>query len=685
MRHSLRALVLAVALHSPGAPASAQQLLLVPQPREARVERSITLARGLEIAIPSDSADAFAARDVRDLMHDAGVPLARGAGSARVVLLRSTSAAARALLSREKLTFDEAMRDEGYVIVPDGTTLAVIGATPQGVFYGAQTVKQLVVGRGASATLQMASVRDWPAMRHRGLHDDLSRGPVPTLEYMKRQMRTFAAYKLNVYSPYFEHTLGYRTNPLSAPPGGSLSREDVTELVAYARRYHIDVIPEQEAFGHLHHVLKYEIYAPLAETPHGHVLAPGQAGSMSLIKQWFAEIDTLFPSRYVHIGADETFELGRGQTMERIQRDSIGPVYLGFLKDIVEAIKRPGKKYMFWGDVAVNHPALVKSLPKEMVAVAWSYGAAASFDRQITPFTQAGFETWVAPGVSNWNRVYPNNNVAFVNIRNFVRDGQRLGASGMLNTTWDDDGEAIFNQTWAGVLFGAAAGWQKGESSIETFQRSFGRAFHRDTSGRIDAAERLLMAAHASLEKAGLGEGSDALFWRDPFSADGIIAAERIRPHSRDLRIAAESALVYIAQLRAAGPVLNPDALDAMELGARRLDVIGMKFQFADDVRRSYARAADTTSRDRNRDLSDISGINGRLQDLRDAYALTRDLYQAAWLRENRPYWMSNVLVKYDLAMQLWQARADRFAATRSEFTRTRRLPSFDAAGIPAP
>ena len=685
MRHSLRALVLAVALHSPGAPASAQQLLLVPQPREARVERSITLARGLEIAIPSDSADAFAARDIRDLMHDAGVPLARGTGSARVVLLRSTSAAARALLSREKLTFDEAMRDEGYVIVPDGSTLAVIGATPQGVFYGAQTVKQLVVGRGASATIQMASVRDWPAMRHRGLHDDLSRGPVPTLEYMKRQMRTFAAYKLNVYSPYFEHTLGYRTNPLSAPPGGSLSREDVTELVAYARRYHIDVIPEQEAFGHLHHVLKYEIYTPLAETPHGHVLAPGQAGSMSLIKQWFAEIDTLFPSRYVHIGADETFELGRGQTMERIQRDSIGPVYLGFLKDIVEAIKRPGKKYMFWGDVAVNHPALVKSLPKEMVAVAWSYGAAASFDRQITPFTQAGFETWVAPGVSNWNRVYPNNNVAFVNIRNFVRDGQRLGASGMLNTTWDDDGEAIFNQTWAGVLFGAAAGWQKGESSIETFQRSFGRAFHRDTSGRIDAAERLLMAAHASLEKAGLGEGSDALFWRDPFSADGIIAAERIRPHSRDLRIAAESALVYIAQLRAAGPVLNPDALDAMELGARRLDVIGMKFQFADDVRRSYARAADTTSRDRNRDLSDISGINGRLQDLRDAYALTRDLYQAAWLRENRPYWMSNVLVKYDLAMQLWQARADRFAATRSEFTRTRRLPSFDAAGIPAP
>jgi hypothetical protein len=554
-----------------------------------------------------------------------------------------------------------------------------------GVFYGAQTVKQLVVGRGQGAVLRMASVRDWPAMRHRGLHDDLSRGPVPTLDFMKRQIRTFATYKLNTYSPYFEHTLYYRSHPLIAPPGGAITREDVTELVSYARRYHIDVVPEQEAFGHLHHVLKYELYANLAETPHGHVLAPGQPGSMSLIKQWFAEIDTLFPSRFVHIGADETFELGRGQTAERIQRDSIGPVYLGFLKDIVEAIKKPDKKYLFWGDVAVNHPDLVRTLPKEMIAVPWDYGAGQSYDRQITPFTQAGIETWVAPGVSSWNRVYPNYNIAFVNIRNFVRDGQRLGATGVLNTTWDDDGESLFNQTWAGVLFGAAAGWQPGESSIETFQRSYGLAFYRDTSGRADAAERLLMAAHASLQKAGLGEGSDALFWRDPFSADGVIAAERIRPVSHELRVAAESALVYVAQLRAAGPVVNANALDALELGARRLDLIGMKFQFADDIRRSYANASDTTRRDTNRELSDISGVNGRLQDLRDGYSLTRDLYEAAWLRENRPYWLHNVLVKYDLAIQSWQARAERFAQARSEFGRTRRLPLPESVGIPAP
>ena len=674
----------AIALHS-GTLTAQRPLLLVPQPREARLEHSVTLARGLTIVIPSDTSDAFAARELRQVLQDAGVPIAKDGGSARVQLLRVGSAAAKSLLERTHTQFSPAMQEEGYVIVNTGTTLSVIGGTAAGVFYGAQTVKQLVSGTGPRATLDMALVRDWPAMRYRGFHDDLSRGPVPTLDFMKRQLRTFAAYKMNAYSPYFEHTLEYRSNPLIGPPGGTISRADVAELVSYARRYHIDVIPEQEAFGHLHHALKYELYGALAETPHGHVLAPGQPGSMALIKQWFAEIDTLFPSQYVHIGADETFELGRGQTAEIIKRDSIGPVYLGFLRDIVQTIKRPGKKYLFWGDVAVNHPTLVRSLPKEMVAVAWSYGASPSFDREITPFTNAGIETWVAPGVSSWNRVYPNNNIAFVNIRNFVRDGQRLGAKGLLNTSWDDDGESLFSQTWAGVLFGAAAGWQPGESSIEQFQKSYGHAFYRDTSGRADAAERLLMAAHASIGRAGLGEGSDALFWRDPFSADGVLSAERIRPVSHDLRIAAESALVYVAQLRNAGGVVNADALDALELGARRLDLIGMKFQFADDIRRSYANAADTSRHDTNRELSDISGINGRFQDLRDAYALTRDMYENEWQRENRPYWIHNVLAKYDLAIQLWQSRADRFLLARSEYGRTRKLPSAESIGFPAP
>ena len=109
-----------------------------------------------------------------------------------------------------------------------------------------------------------------------------------------------------------------------------------------------------------------------------------------------------------------------------------------------------------------------------MIAVPWHYDAEPDFTKAILPFKNAGLETWVAPGVNNWSRMYPDNNEALGNIRAFVRDGQKLGSTGMINTVWNDDGEGIFDQDWFGVLFGAAAGWQAGESSEDAFEASYG-------------------------------------------------------------------------------------------------------------------------------------------------------------------------------------------------------------------
>jgi hexosaminidase len=679
-------LALALLFAVPAAASHAQtDLHLIPQPREIQLEGSVSIRSGITIARPANSEDRFAALDLANTLKERAIrnTSAESGPGPRVVLMRLDAASAQSVLRRHSLTFDPAMRDEGYVITPDGNRIVVIGATSAGVFYGAQTVKQIVSGDGDEARLYRATIRDWPAMRYRGFHDDLSRGPVPTLEFQKKQIRTLAAYKVNVFSPYFEHTLAYSSNPLIAPPGGALTHSDIKELVAYATQYHVDIIPEQEAFGHLHHILKYEIYSPLAETPHGHVLAPGQPGSLPLIRQMFAEIDSLFPSRFVHLGADETFELGRGQTAERVKTEGIGAVYLGFLTQIEAVLKPSGKRFLFWGDVAMNHPDLVKTLPKDLIAVAWTYDPDTSFTRFLAPFRDAGMETWVAPGVNSWNRVYPDNAMALPNIQGFVRDGQRLGSTGVLNTSWDDDGEALFNQTWYGDLFGAAAGWQLGQSNIDTFASSYGRVFHGDLTGKIDEAQRKITAAHALLRAGQVGDASDYLFWLDPWSDEGRSMAQRIRPYTHDLRILAESALVLIAQ---AEPKITRerDALDALSLGARKIDFIGMKFQFADDVVAMYDRAADTTSKSPGRDLNDIIGSNGRLEDLRDGYALIRDLYEKAWLRENRPYWLHNVLARYDLATQMWIDRANRIDLARQQWYRTRKLPPATSIGIPA-
>ena len=668
--------------------AAAQAPRLIPAPREFTAGTAVPLKGAVAVVAGADKNDKFAAADVAATLKERGLKAAAPA-ALTVQLLRASTPEAKALLARHKLAFTDEMKDEGYVVVAEPKSIKVVAASAAGVFYGAQTVKQLVTGAGAALTLQTGVIRDWPAMRWRGFHDDLSRGPVPTLEFQKHIVRTIAAYKMNAYSPYFEHTLAYDGDPLIAPPGGAMTKAQVRELVEFAKAFHVEIIPEQEAFGHLHHALKYEIYSKVAETPHGHVLAPGQPESMNIIKRWFAEIDSIFPSQFVHLGADETFELGKGQTKEAVEKQGLGNVYLKFLGDIERELRAQGSKktFLFWGDIAMESPQLVGQLPKDMIAVAWNYWSTGNFERYLTPFSGTGMQTWVAPGVSNWSMTYPDNNTALKNIQGFVRDGQKLGATGMLNTSWGDDGEEIFNQTWYGVLFGAAASWQKGESSIPDFQRAFGVQFHGDTTGKIDAAQQHLMMAHAALQKAGAGNGHDFLYWVDPYSPEGMEIAKKIRVAAPELRIHAESASVLIAQARRLQPNLREqDALDAMDMGARRLDLIGMKFQFADEMVKAYAAALDP-----NRtkpvtwvDLADISGINGRLQTMREAYVLGRELYEKSWRAENRPYWLHNVLGRYDAAINLWWNRSLMADASRREFSRTRKVPPPERMGIPA-
>jgi hexosaminidase len=108
----------------------------------------------------------------------------------------------------------------------------------------------------------------------------------------------------------------------------------------------------------------------------------------------------------------------------------------------------------------------------------------------IEPFAKNGIETWVAPGDANWNEVYPVAKTALWNIQGFIRDGQRLGSTGALTTVWNDDGEGLFNMDWYGVLFGAVAAWQPGESSIADYQDAYGAIFHLDPTGKINEAEK---------------------------------------------------------------------------------------------------------------------------------------------------------------------------------------------------
>ena len=676
------------------APACAD-LHIVPAVRECRSVDSLPIGNsGVAIPHEQDPETEFIVHDLSQALKERGIAINEHDAPA-IHFFRTDSKGGAAYLEEHHLTFDTAMNEEGYVIGPAGVrSVVIIAKTPAGFFYGVQTLKQLVRGSGKDTILLVPTVRDWPAMAHRGLSDDWSRGPLPNMDFLKREIRTLAAYKYNILSPYFEHTFAYASTPVAAFPGGAMTPDEARELVAYAAMYHITVIPEQEAFGHLHHVLKFEQYSPLGETPHGFVLAPGDPNTLPQIGKWFAELTQVFPGPYAHIGADETAELGLGRTRDEVRQQGLGKVYLDFLSKIDATLAPNHKRLLFWGDIAENQPDLVGTLPKDMIAVPWHYDAAPDFTKAIEPFTKAGLETWVAPGVNNWSRLYPNNNEALGNIRAFVRDGQKLGATGMLNTVWNDDGEGLFDQDWFGVLFGAAAAWQSGESSEAAFTASYGLAFHSDPTGKISQAQTEIMAVHALLKTAGLEDANDSLFWADPFSPSGQGIASKIRPAVHDLRIHAERAITLVAEARADArsqhqELANSEALDALELGARRIDFVGLKFQNADEIVSLYNQAlslaADKSRWNEVDDLVEtIGSANGRIQDIRDGYSLLGGLYRQAWLRDNRPYWLENNLARYDKSAQLWIGRGDKWSLVEQQWYEKHTLPSASDAGLPS-
>jgi hypothetical protein len=256
---------------------------------------------------------------------------------------------------------------------------------------------------------------------------------------------------------------------------------------------------------------------------------------------------------------------------------------------------------------------------------------------------------------------------------------------------WNDDGEGLFNMDWYGVLFGAVAAWQPGESSIAAYQDAYGASFHLDPTGKINEAEKELMAAQEAIGAAKTHMNSDEIFWLDPWSVQGQEISARLLPQARDLRLHAERAIVLLAEVRAADPKLaEPEALTAMDLGARRLDFIGLKFQLAQEITSAYAQAVALQHDKAQRTavshmLEEISSMNGRCQDLRDGYSALKAEYSQVWLVENRPYWLNNVTVRYDVEIERWQRRSSQFQTAVRPWQGGRDLPPASQLGLPAP
>lgn len=226
--------------------------------------------------------------------------------------------------------------DEAYKLTIDRHKVEICARHDAGLFYGLQTVLQLL-DNGDGKTLAAMTVEDSPRFPYRGLHLDVSRHFFDK-EFVKKQLDAMAYFKLNRFHWHLVDGAGWRIEIKKYPRltsfaawrpfddlqewwvggrtfcdqddpravGGYYTQEDIREVVAYAAERHITVVPEIEMPGHSEEVLATYPELSCSGIPYADAdYCVGTEKTFEFLENVLLEVMDLFPSEYIHIGGDE--------------------------------------------------------------------------------------------------------------------------------------------------------------------------------------------------------------------------------------------------------------------------------------------------------------------------------------------------------------------------------------------
>ncbi|QIB45516.1 beta-N-acetylhexosaminidase [Streptomyces aureoverticillatus] len=249
------------------------------------------------------------------------------------------------------LRLDDGMEPEAYRLSVTGDGVEIRGGAAAGVFWGAQTLRQLLgpdafrkapVAPGQERTVPQGVIEDAPRFRWRGMMLDVARHFMPK-DGVLRYLDLLAAHKLNVFHFHLTDDQGWRVEikryprltevgawrPRTKwghraselwdekPHGGYYTQDDIREIVAYAEALHITVVPEIDVPGHSQAAIAaypelgntdvvdtsaLSVWDSWGVTPN--VLAPTD-GTLRFYEGVFEELLELFPSTFIHVGGDE--------------------------------------------------------------------------------------------------------------------------------------------------------------------------------------------------------------------------------------------------------------------------------------------------------------------------------------------------------------------------------------------
>ncbi len=551
------------------------------------------------------------------------------------------------LLKKHGLQFTETMRDEGYVLIVEKEQISLIAATGQGAFYAVQTLRALIKKHGK--TIPAVAIQDWPDMKMRGITDDFSRGQVSTMANFKKIIRFLAEHKMNVYMPYMEDLFVLKSYPTIGVKRGAMTADEWIDLQDYAEGLHVEIIPIFQTLGHYENILIQPEFMDMAEFPGAASLNINSEKTYPFLEKALAEIIPVFRSKYFHIGADESWDVGRFATKADANRIGKGSLHARHYRRVFDMVKKYGKQVMMYGDIVLQHPEILNEIPDDVIMFDWHYYPRGNYKSTET-FSKAGQPFVVSAGVHNWRNFFPNYTNALSNIRHLTRDGHKNGAIGSITSNWGDYGAMNLRELiYYPHTYSAAVSW-----NVEgTDFKEFDQAFYFDFFGDDDPAYALVFDALNNL----IQHEEWLTMVGHPFYPLPENKIKQLRQAAEMDRFASQ----IIRQIERLKPTQNADNLDYFKLSAAFYGWYG----------RLAALKIAMAELDLDLTVDKTEGAKKlRLDAINLALALNKlnKEYARLWKRENRPDNLQRMTELWDRVEKYLLIKADEILAGNLSF-----------------
>ena len=360
------------------------------------------------------------------------------------------------------------LEEEAYQLVIDEQGIKICSASDVGAFYAVMTLKQLVL---KDEKISFVNIEDAPDLKIRGFMMDISRSKVPNIETIKELINLLSSLKYNHLELYVEgFSLESTKYPFTLESGNYLTFAEYEDLEAYAYEHFIDLVPNENGFGHMQDWLKLDKFKHLSEVDDlfemwgskrtSATLDVTNPESIEFVKSLYEDFLPHSKSKYFNMNFDEPFELGHGKSKGLVEKIGIGNAFVDYFLKLYEHVKSHDKIPMIWGDVLIKHPDALKRLPKDVIFIDWGYNVDYSYHKNLKLLSELGVSFMAAPATSTWGVITSRYLEMISSIRNACYYTREYGGEGMLLTDWGDIGHLQYlPYSYPGIIYGAMCSW----------------------------------------------------------------------------------------------------------------------------------------------------------------------------------------------------------------------------------